>query len=325
MNFFKCFFKFFLFLFLAAILTGAATLPLSAQVVIPEGATIDAAVFSIYWYGWYPTTFNLQRITQDWNEDTVTWNTFDPNYASGIIGTFTTSGGEGWYSADITGLVQQWMSGAYPNFGFVIRQVFPGFSLWNSFHSSEYGDTSLRPKLEIWYTTLGGETGYAIIQRPDPPETTVFDASITDFYPDNNYNNEILTCAIVSNGSFNEKYSLIRFHFDVVRGAEGCTPGYWKNHLEDWPTTGYSPGDYFNTVFGVSYFDYDYTLEDAINQGGGGIKKIARHGTAALLSASHPDVNYPYTPAEVISMVQAGNIDPLVDANELGCYIPEYR
>jgi hypothetical protein len=105
-------------------------------------------------------------------------------------------------------------------------------------------------------------------------------------------------------------------------GGEGCTPGYWKNHLEDWPATGYSPMDDFDATFGVDLFSPDITLGQAIRLGGGGVKKLARHGTAALLSAAHPDVDYPYSVAQVIAFVQAGDVDPLVAANELGCDIP---
>lgn len=104
--------------------------------------------------------------------------------------------------------------------------------------------------------------------------------------------------------------------------GEGCTPGYWKNHLEDWPPTGYSPADDFDTVFGVDLFSPDITLNEAVRARGGGVKKLARHGTAALLSAAHPDVDYPFTVAEVIALVQSGDVDPLVAANELGCEIP---
>jgi hypothetical protein len=38
-------------------------------------------------------------------------------------------------------------------------------------------------------------------------------------------------------------------------GGEGCTPGYWKNHLEDWPPTGLDIVDDFDTTFGVDLFD----------------------------------------------------------------------
>lgn len=101
--------------------------------------------------------------------------------------------------------------------------------------------------------------------------------------------------------------------------GEGCTPGYWKNHLEDWPATGYSPADDFDTTFGVDLFDPDITLEQAVNAKGGKVNRLARHGTAALLSAAHPSVIYPLTVAEVIAAVQAGDADTLEEFNELGC------
>lgn len=104
-------------------------------------------------------------------------------------------------------------------------------------------------------------------------------------------------------------------------GGEGCTPGFWKNHLDLWPATGFSTDDDFDTVFGTNLFDPDITLGEAIEARGGGINKLARHGTAALLSAAHPDVDYPLTVSDVISAVQAGDSDVLANANELGCPI----
>jgi hypothetical protein len=100
---------------------------------------------------------------------------------------------------------------------------------------------------------------------------------------------------------------------------QACSPGYWKNHLDAWAPTGYAPGDEFGVVFGVLLFEPAIALEEAIRAKGGGNNKVARHGTAALLSASHPDLNYLYTAAEVIAFVQAGDIDPLATANEEDC------
>jgi len=102
-------------------------------------------------------------------------------------------------------------------------------------------------------------------------------------------------------------------------GGEGCTPGFWKNHLELW--VGVSPGDDFDTTFGVDLFDPDITLGQAVRLGGGGVKKLARHGTAALVNALHPGVAYPLSVAEVIAAVQAGDADTLAGFNELGCDI----
>ena len=89
-------------------------------------------------------------------------------------------------------------------------------------------------------------------------------------------------------------------------GGQGLTPGFWKNHLCAWGPAGYSTGDDFDTVFGVDLFDPDLTLEQAVNLGGGKCNALARHAVAALLNAAHPDVDYYYSVAEVIAMVQSG-------------------
>ena len=110
-------------------------------------------------------------------------------------------------------------------------------------------------------------------------------------------------------------------------GTEGCTPGYWKNHASAWGPTGYTTTMDFDAVFGVNAFNPNLTLMNALRQGGGGIKALGRHATAALLSSTHPNVAYPLGPADVIALVQqavaSGNVEPahllLASYNELGC------
>jgi hypothetical protein len=107
---------------------------------------------------------------------------------------------------------------------------------------------------------------------------------------------------------------------DASAERNGCSPGYWRNHLERWAETGYAAGDDFDASFGVDLFSPDVTLGQAIELGGGGGNELARHGTAALLSASHPGVNYPYAEDAVKALVKQG--DPqgrLAAANNLGC------
>lgn len=89
--------------------------------------------------------------------------------------------------------------------------------------------------------------------------------------------------------------------------GEACTPGFWRNHLEDWGPTGFSPSDDFDTTFGVNFFTPDKTLLDAVKLGGGGINKLARFGVAALLNAAHPDVDFALTVPQVIALVQSGD------------------
>jgi hypothetical protein len=109
-------------------------------------------------------------------------------------------------------------------------------------------------------------------------------------------------------------------------GPDGCTPGFWKNQTSVW--SGFSPGDLFNSVFGVNY-DASLTLLDALNQGGGGFAALARHASAALLNAAHDDVAYDLTTSQVIALVQqafaTNNPEPAKDQldelNNAGCSI----
>lgn len=114
---------------------------------------------------------------------------------------------------------------------------------------------------------------------------------------------------------FEEGYVATFYNRPVETGFEGCTPGFWKTHPESWPVSHYLD---FDQTFGVNLFSPNITLWNAINLGGGGVRRLARHGTAAYLNTL-AGVDYPYTTAQVIAYVQAGNADVLAAANELGC------
>jgi hypothetical protein len=88
------------------------------------------------------------------------------------------------------------------------------------------------------------------------------------------------------------------------RGGEGCTPGYWKNHTEDW--VGYLPGQSVGSVFSNAGSLGSTTLLAALKAGGGPTladakRLLLHHAVAALLNAAHPDVDYAFTPAQVIA------------------------
>jgi hypothetical protein len=95
-------------------------------------------------------------------------------------------------------------------------------------------------------------------------------------------------------------------------GAEGCTPGYWKNHPASWAATGYSPTQTLESVFNVpnSYGLDNVTLRAALSLSGGptvanAAGLLLHHAVAALLNAGHPGVDYPRTAASIISDVNA--------------------
>jgi hypothetical protein len=109
-------------------------------------------------------------------------------------------------------------------------------------------------------------------------------------------------------------------------GGEGCTPGYWKqsHHFDSWEV--FSPSDDYEATFGVDA-SFSKTLLGALEQGGGGEKALGRHATAALLNAASGGVDYAFTTAEVIAIVQAayasgdfeGAKNQLESENEMGC------
>lgn len=117
------------------------------------------------------------------------------------------------------------------------------------------------------------------------------------------------------------------FGFQPPNGDDGCTPGYWKQtqHTDSW--NGYSTGDRYGDVFGVSPSFGNLTLLETLHLGDGGEMALARHAVAALLNAGNPLVDSGFTAGSVIPLVQLsygdGEFevlkDRLMEANERGC------
>jgi len=99
----------------------------------------------------------------------------------------------------------------------------------------------------------------------------------------------------------------------IPQGDEGCTPGYWKNHTDSWPPTGYSPGQSLPSVFAQTGAYPELagaSMLEALNFGGGsGVegasRNLMRAAVASLLNASHSGVDFPRTPVQVISQVNS--------------------
>jgi hypothetical protein len=96
----------------------------------------------------------------------------------------------------------------------------------------------------------------------------------------------------------------------VLCPSEGCTPGYWKNHIDAW--VGYTTGQTVESVFDVPDvfgLDNDTLLTALAYQGGtgdvGAAKILLRAGVAALLNAANSSIDYPLTTAQVIALVNA--------------------
>ena len=91
----------------------------------------------------------------------------------------------------------------------------------------------------------------------------------------------------------------------VTVGQEGCTPGYWKNHTEDWlesATRTIAPTTLVTSIYAGASTRPNLagvTLLQALQGGGGsGVNGaaviLARAATAAYLNAAHDGVGYPW-------------------------------
>ena len=110
--------------------------------------------------------------------------------------------------------------------------------------------------------------------------------------------------------------------------AEGCSSGHWKNDARknpagtgDWAATGLNPDVVLlNSFFTGSLPELnvkdtnkwpllgsaaDPTLTDAASAKGSNENALAREIVAAIANIANPDVNYPLTQAELVTIVDA--------------------
>ena len=127
-------------------------------------------------------------------------------------------------------------------------------------------------------------------------------------------------------------------HYFGEPREEGCSLGYWKNHLDAWPPTGYSPDQSVESVFSeaAAYPALAAaTLHEGLKLKGGPTVEAAaglllKQAIAALLNAAHPDISYPRSENALIANVNAALAtgdrqtilsfkDNLDTDNNLGC------
>jgi len=203
--------------------------PSAAFMEIPDGATVESATFYIYVLTPGNQPVNTHRVTADWDETTVTWNSFGEAFDPAIIGSFTTATA-GWYTVDITDLFKSWLDGSVPNYGILLDQVEKEYprTIYLA-HENDYN----QPFMEVCYTVNGEETCIEAVADQD--------AYIWELNPNQNNGTSI---ALYTGWAFEtdmEKQSLVWFDITTtdIPDDSGCslTIGYWKNHA------GFGPQD----------------------------------------------------------------------------------
>jgi hypothetical protein len=124
-------------------------------------------------------------------------------------------------------------------------------------------------------------------------------------YPSDNYISSNLTARTVTIKRPSESQVIVvKFWNRKKTGNQGCTPGFWKNHLGAWGSI--DPNAPVSTVF--SNTTLNITLVQALQGGGGpgltGARLILlRAAVAAYVNASNSAVSYPLSTSDVISSV----------------------
>lgn len=154
--------------------------------VMPPGVTVQSAVLELYHY---PSPNNtghsnlsgpadcwLQRVTQPWQENTLTWNnqpaTTTQNQLNIPAPTSLTQN----YSLNVTQLVQDYLNNPSASFGFMLRLQNESYYRSLLFASSDNVNLQLRPKLTVVYTPdvlPAGGCWNVVVEPPDSTGSTL--------------------------------------------------------------------------------------------------------------------------------------------------------
>jgi hypothetical protein len=134
---------------------------------VPNGASIQSAKLSLYKYTGYNMTYRLHRVLRDWTQTEATWNdaragqpwgapganSVGVDYVATADAQFAVGWDPAWVEFDVTAAVQAMANGGQ-NFGWRLLPVAGATSGLKRFHTREStANPSLRPKLEITYST----------------------------------------------------------------------------------------------------------------------------------------------------------------------------
>lgn len=128
---------------------------------IPASAVVSSANLSLYLNGYEDAlAFNVDvhRITADWNEGSVTWNS-QPAHDASVITSSPVGGTIGWYSWSLASPVQGWVNGTLTNYGVKLKQDTETSTRRRYFYSSDHTTASERPKLVVTYSVPPTATG----------------------------------------------------------------------------------------------------------------------------------------------------------------------
>ena len=131
---------------------------------ISAGAIITSATINLYYFSWLQNnagenTLTLYRVTRDWDEDTVTWNT-RPSYTPSVTSSAVVPGSPGfWMEWNVTSEVQDFVDKVKTNYGWQIMDK----TYWGTFDipaarfiQKEEGGNIAYLEVELYYNQPPG-------------------------------------------------------------------------------------------------------------------------------------------------------------------------
>jgi hypothetical protein len=117
---------------------------------IPKGSTVNSAEIELYSWANSPNDyFGIYRVTEAWQEMTVTWSNQPAHYATAYAKILVPSSGT--YKWDVKTLVAEWVAETYTNYGFILKRDNEENASWPYFCSSDHA-TYAHPKITVDYT-----------------------------------------------------------------------------------------------------------------------------------------------------------------------------
>jgi hypothetical protein len=139
---------------------------------IPSNAIVTHATLEIYATGWSGTDVGIDAYTvlRSTTLSQATWNRAQSGNLWAVAGCentstdrrataesgIMTSGFGKWYIFPVTPAIQEWVSGTLANNGFLLRAPWTKYAYSIGFASSEYSDTTIRPRLVVTYYIPNG-------------------------------------------------------------------------------------------------------------------------------------------------------------------------
>jgi RHS repeat-associated protein len=148
------------------------------------------------------------RVTETWDENTVTWNNQPSTTVSGYITNPSPDDPNADCEIDITAFAKGWHTGQYTNYGLMLRLYFEYPTKQLQYYSSDYSNATKHPTITIKYVI---------------PETInimpIEDIVVASLYPDSVFlstKQYIDLIAWTEGGQVNIRRSLMKFNLDTL-------------------------------------------------------------------------------------------------------------